>query len=254
MIAALTMLDDRPPVRRRLLRLAARAARRCSTSTSPTSSSPALYLIVFLAAAGAISEILPTFARKPLFSHRAVAGLVRRDRRPRPARLDAEHVHRPAQRGLDDRRDGSSRSRSSSRSGRCSTTGSRRSGTARSSCARRPGTRCWRSRRWPSGSPASSSYSVIPVGWALDNTTAEPGRHALRARRRRRDRRLRGPALLVPEDQRAPARRGPRQGRPGADDGRHPPLRDPDVPRRARGPAGRRLQVTTRTPGSTATT
>ncbi|MCD6014087.1 MAG: ctaD [Solirubrobacterales bacterium] len=31
------------------------------------------YLIVFLAAAGAISEILPTFARKPVFSHRAVA-------------------------------------------------------------------------------------------------------------------------------------------------------------------------------------
>jgi len=32
------------------------------------------YLIVLLAAAGAISEILPTFARKPIFSHRAVAG------------------------------------------------------------------------------------------------------------------------------------------------------------------------------------
>lgn len=31
------------------------------------------YVIVFLAAAGAISEILPTFARKPIFSHRAVA-------------------------------------------------------------------------------------------------------------------------------------------------------------------------------------
>jgi len=31
------------------------------------------YLIVFLAAAGAISEILPTFSRKPIFSHRAVA-------------------------------------------------------------------------------------------------------------------------------------------------------------------------------------
>jgi heme/copper-type cytochrome/quinol oxidase subunit 1 len=32
------------------------------------------YVAVFLAAAGAISEILPTFARKPIFSHRAVAG------------------------------------------------------------------------------------------------------------------------------------------------------------------------------------
>ena len=32
------------------------------------------YLIVFLLAAGVISEILPTFARKPIFSHRAVAG------------------------------------------------------------------------------------------------------------------------------------------------------------------------------------
>ena len=31
------------------------------------------YLIIFLAAAGAISEILQTFARKPIFSHRAVA-------------------------------------------------------------------------------------------------------------------------------------------------------------------------------------
>jgi heme/copper-type cytochrome/quinol oxidase subunit 1 len=32
------------------------------------------YVIVFLFAAGAISEILPTFARKPIFSHRAAAG------------------------------------------------------------------------------------------------------------------------------------------------------------------------------------
>ncbi|MDX6581286.1 MAG: cytochrome c oxidase subunit [Solirubrobacterales bacterium] len=32
-----------------------------------------IYLSVFLAAAGVISEILPTFARKPIFSHRAVA-------------------------------------------------------------------------------------------------------------------------------------------------------------------------------------
>jgi cytochrome c oxidase subunit 1 len=32
------------------------------------------YISVFLAAAGAISEILPTFARKPIFSHRTVAG------------------------------------------------------------------------------------------------------------------------------------------------------------------------------------
>jgi heme/copper-type cytochrome/quinol oxidase subunit 1 len=33
-----------------------------------------LYLVVFLAAAGTISEVLPTFARKPIFSRRAVAG------------------------------------------------------------------------------------------------------------------------------------------------------------------------------------
>ena len=32
-----------------------------------------LYLTVFLAAAGAVSEILPTFARKPMFSRRAVS-------------------------------------------------------------------------------------------------------------------------------------------------------------------------------------
>ena len=31
------------------------------------------YVVVFLAAAGAVSEILPTFARKPTFSHRTVA-------------------------------------------------------------------------------------------------------------------------------------------------------------------------------------
>ena len=52
------------------------------------------YLIVFLAAAGAISEILPTFARKPLFSHRAVAGSFVAIGVARPARLDAEHVRR----------------------------------------------------------------------------------------------------------------------------------------------------------------
>ncbi len=64
------------------------------------------YVIVFLFAAGAISEILPTFARKPIFSHRARGDLVRAHRRPRPARLDAEHVRRAAERGLDADGDG----------------------------------------------------------------------------------------------------------------------------------------------------
>ena len=39
------------------------------------------YLIVFLAAAGAISEILPTFARKPIFSRAGGLDVVRRRRR-----------------------------------------------------------------------------------------------------------------------------------------------------------------------------
>ena len=76
------------------------------------------YMMVVVFAAGVISEILPTFARKPLFSHRAAMLSHARDRRPGPARLDAEHVHRPRSAfGFDDLRDGCSRSRSRSRSG-----------------------------------------------------------------------------------------------------------------------------------------
>ena len=96
---------DRPPLRRCLLR--PRRGRRAAPARAPR-----LRLLH-----GRLPdrlprgrrrhlEILPTFSCKPIFSHRAVASLVRRDRRPRPARVDAEHVLGAPERGLDDHGDG----------------------------------------------------------------------------------------------------------------------------------------------------
>ena len=65
-----------------------------------------VYMLVLVFAAGVISDILPTFARKPLFSHRAAMLSHARDRRLGPARLDAEHVHGPDRVQLRDLRDG----------------------------------------------------------------------------------------------------------------------------------------------------
>ncbi len=135
------------------------------------------YLIVFLAAAGAISEILPTFARKPIFSRRAVYSVVRRRRR-----------------------------RSACSPG-CRTCTSRRLNEGWTIMAmafaialivpdRRPllhldrddlGRRRWSVRAaalWYAlaaiammsfGLCGELAYSVIPVGWALDYTTASQG-------------------------------------------------------------------------------
>ena len=51
------------------------------------------YTFIVVFAAGVISDVLPTFARKPLFSHRAAMVSHARDRGPRAAGVDAEHVH-----------------------------------------------------------------------------------------------------------------------------------------------------------------
>ena len=201
------------------------------------------YLIVFLAAAGAISEILPTFARKPIFSHRAVAGSFVAIGVLGPLAWMQNMYIGAAERGLDDRGDARSRSRWSSRSACSSSTGSRRSGAARSSCAPPPGTRSAAISTMSCGLAGELGYSVIPVGWALDNTTASQGDTlyvlvgggvfggfaALHYWFPKLSGRLLGEgvgkvALL-------------------ADRCRHPHLRAPDVPRRARGPAGRHLQV-----------
>ena len=88
--------------------------------------------------------------------------------------------------GFDDLRDGCSRSRWRSRSASCSSTGSRPSGAARCDLRAAPLLRARaRSATMSFGLAGELAYSVIPVGWQLDNTTAAPGRHALRARRRR---------------------------------------------------------------------
>ena len=176
-----------------------------------------IYLIVFLAAAGAISEILPTFARKPIFSRRAVAtsfvaiavlGLL--------AWMQNMYIA-PAQRGLDDHGDGVRARAGGPDRRRCSSTGSRRSGAARSSCGRPPGTRCAAIATMSFGLAGELAYSVIPVGWALDNTTASQGDTLYVLVGGGVIGGFAGAPLLVPEAQRPAARRGPRQGRAAAD-------------------------------------
>jgi cytochrome c oxidase subunit 1 len=41
---------------------------------------------------GIISEVLPVFARKPIFGYKAIAASTGRDRVPEPARVGAPHV------------------------------------------------------------------------------------------------------------------------------------------------------------------
>ena len=63
------------------------------------------YMLILIAAFGAIAEIVPTFARKPLFNRGAVIGSLVGDRRDRHARLDAEHADRADRDRLDVLRD-----------------------------------------------------------------------------------------------------------------------------------------------------
>ena len=202
----------------------------------------AIYLIVFLAAAGTISEILSTFARKPIFSRRAIAssfvavgvlGLL--------AWMQNMYIG-PLNEGWTIM------------------------AMAFALALVIPigviffnwiatiwgGTVELRAATWYAlaaiamlsfGLAGELGYSVIPVGWALDNTTASQG-DTLYV--------LVGGGVIggfaglhywFPKLVRAAAGRGPRQDRAAHDRCRAEPLRDPYVPRRARGPAGRRLQV-----------
>ena len=200
------------------------------------------YLIVFLAAAGAISEILPTFARKPIFSHRAVAASFVAIGVLGPLAWMQNMYAAPLNEGWTimamafalalavpigllvlqlDRDDLGRDARAAG--------GDLYALVAISTMV--------------FGLAGELGYSVIPVGWLLDNTTASQG-DTLYV--------LVGGGVIggfaalhywFPKLCGQAARRGPRQGGAGADLRRHQPLRDPDVLRRARGPAGRRLRV-----------
>ena len=81
---ALGRADDdaaRPPGRHELLQPGARAAARSSTSTSSGSSATPRSTSSILPTMGIISEIIPVFARKPIFGYKAVAFSTLGDRR-----------------------------------------------------------------------------------------------------------------------------------------------------------------------------
>ncbi len=88
----------RPPLRRRASSTPARAGRRSSTSTSPGSSSRAPTCSCWSFAGGVISDVLPTFARKPLFSHRGGDALPAGDRRARTRSPGCRTCTRPRSR------------------------------------------------------------------------------------------------------------------------------------------------------------
>ena len=169
------------------------------------------HTILVLGIVGVISEIVPTFARKPLFSHAAAAGSVVAIAVLGVSGVDAEHVRGADPGGLRVHGDGGRASACSSRSGCCSSTGPRRCGTAPSRSTRRLDCALASAIALVLGLGGQLITSVIPVGLQLENTvTAQQdtimvvvGVHAGR---------VRGAALLAAEDQRAGGRRGPGQG------------------------------------------
>ncbi len=211
------------------------------------------YLIIFIAAAGAISEILTTFSRKPVFSQRAIAGCFDRDRSDRAVGVDAEHVLGADQRRLHDR--GDVLRPGSDRAGRPALLQLDRDDLGRH--ARAAGGDLVRAGGGLGNGVRPRRRAQLfgdPGGLGARQHDREPRRHALRPRRRWRDRRLRRAALLVSEAQRHPARRRNRQGGADRDGGGPPRLRAGDVPRRPRRASPSTSSSTSRTQAWTATT
>ena len=175
-----------------------------------------IYAIVVLFAAGVISEILPDVGPQADLQPPRRRRLARRDRRPGAARLDAEHVLGADPRGLGVHGDGAALA------------------------LLVPIGRCffiwiatlWGGTRSACGAPllyAAAAISRIALGLARRaRLLGDPGRlaarqhhrlagrHALRPRRRRRVRRLRGAPLLAAEDHRPRASARARPRRPSA--------------------------------------
>ena len=205
-----TMLLYRPQLRRRLLRR--RRGRRADPLPAPELDLLHRRLPGDRAAGrrrdlGDRPDVLAQAAVLPPRGRR----LARRGRRPRLARLDAEHVH-----GADPARLVDYFAMP------CALALLVPLGViffnwiatlwgARCTCARRCSSRSARSARSRFGLAGELAHSVIPVGWQLA-TRSPPTGHPLRAHRRLGLRRLRGALLLVPEDHRADDGRGPGEG------------------------------------------
>ena len=112
-----------------------------------------------------------------------------------------------------------------------------------------------RSRRSRSASASEICHSLIASAWRLQQHHRQHRGDPLRADRRRRLRRLRRPALVVPEADRADDGRDAGADLLLDDRGRHPGRLRAAVPRRRRpGPGRRRLQVLRRHRRQTPTT
>ena len=90
--AAVTMLLLDRNFGTHVLRPDRRAARRCCGSTCSGSSATPRSTSSCCPAFGIFSEVLPVFARKPIFGYKAIAAVDRRHRLPRPAGVGAPHV------------------------------------------------------------------------------------------------------------------------------------------------------------------
>ena len=126
------------------------------------------YLIVLLFAGGVISEILPTFARKPIFSRARRWRRSSRSPSIGAARLDAEHVHRRRSRSAGPTSRWPWHSRWWCRSASCCLRWIATLWNGAITAARADALRARRDQRRIVSDSGRADWSVIPVGWQLE--------------------------------------------------------------------------------------